>query len=183
MAKKSKPVPVPSILGDLLLEAEHLSTAQIAEFRKNGEVEIYPGEMSIGKLDENFIRMFALAWHKARRGDAKFVEAKKLVETEDPDVIERLITEGGRLMAEAELVADTVRGILKIVCELWQHEPFDGGWVRSGDQYVIECLDPDADELDIEVVLEDDVEDDDGNLPGEAQRAPASPKIDRKKLH
>lgn len=156
--------PVPDTLANLFIEAQALTTEELSLYRNRGQLPAYPEEVPIGVLGDFYVRMFALAWHKFLSAVKKYEEANACAASNDKRGTSERRAEALQLMAEHQLLIDVTRGILAIRCALWKYDPYDGGWVREGDKYVIELAatppsksggDVSENELEIDVELED----------------------------
>lgn len=154
--------PVPDTLANLFIESQALTTEELALYRDRGQLAVYPEEVSIGVLGDFYVRMFALAWYKLLGAVKKDDEASACAASNDKRAASERRAEALQLMAEHQLVIDVARGILAIKCGLWKYDPYDGGWVRKGDMYVIELAMTPSDrsgvggsEDEIDVELED----------------------------
>ncbi len=133
-------VKIPQPLATVLDEASALTEQQLDEY-EDSLLDVFPNEFVVAKPSADFMRLFALAWHKSRKKMERMKESKALAKAGKTRTSLERLADGMRLAAEHGLILDSTIGTLKVDFALWRYGSLDGLWVRRGGLVVTSLID------------------------------------------
>lgn len=133
-------VKIPSPLAVVLDEASALTDPELEEYEE-WLPEIFPNEFVVAKPSADFMRLFALAWHKGKKATEKIKESRALAKAGKTRISLERLADGLRFSGEHKLLMDVAINVLTIDFNLWRYGSLDSLWIRKGGLVVTSLID------------------------------------------